>query len=185
LRTRGRHSHGYRHVSGRSSFARSRATASRHRARGVASLPSRRDDRDRPRHMSTSATTADPEGPIHSSRMCDRRRDLDRPGKCFFPLGGPALTIGRGRSGIGPAVRILTSAHRLDGSDRGRADPPFTDRSGSGGDRRDGSDIGVGPPSCSPGVRHRRGSQVGAGRGSATRRRPRNTRLSRGVPGTA
>jgi acetyltransferase-like isoleucine patch superfamily enzyme len=79
--------------------------------------------------------------------------------QCFFHSAG-GLTIGRD-VGIGPAVRILTSAHRLDGLD------PQEPILHSPIDLapvviEDGSDIGVGAIVL-PGVRIGRGSQVGAG----------------------
>jgi acetyltransferase-like isoleucine patch superfamily enzyme len=79
--------------------------------------------------------------------------------QCFFHSGG-GLTIGRD-VGIGPAVRILTSAHHLDGL---ALDTPILHSPVDFAPVviEDGSDIGVGAILL-PGVRIGRGSQVGAG----------------------
>jgi acetyltransferase-like isoleucine patch superfamily enzyme len=79
--------------------------------------------------------------------------------QCFLHSGG-GLTIGSD-VGIAPAVRILTSSHRLDGVD------PETPILHSPVDFApvfvgDGSDIGVGA-TLLPGVRIGRGAQVAAG----------------------
>jgi len=77
--------------------------------------------------------------------------------QCFFHSGG-GLTIGRD-VGIGPGVRILTSAHRLDEMDRPilHATVDFKPVV-----VEDGSDVGVGAILL-PGVRIGRGAQVAAG----------------------
>jgi acetyltransferase-like isoleucine patch superfamily enzyme len=79
--------------------------------------------------------------------------------QCFFHAGG-GLTIGRD-VGIGPAVRILTSAHRIDGLDRAtpilHAPVDFAPVV-----VEDESDVGVGAIVL-PGVRIGRGAQVAAG----------------------
>jgi len=77
--------------------------------------------------------------------------------QCFFHSGG-GLTIGR-HVGIGPGVKIVTSAHRIDEVDKpilhGTVDfAPVV--------IGDGSDIGVGAVIL-PGVRIGAGVQVGAG----------------------
>jgi acetyltransferase-like isoleucine patch superfamily enzyme len=77
--------------------------------------------------------------------------------QCFFHSAG-GLTIGR-HVGIGPGVRIVTSAHRLDELDKPilRSTIDFAPVV-----IEDGSDIGVGA-AILPGVRIGRGAQVGAG----------------------
>ena len=77
--------------------------------------------------------------------------------QCFFHSAG-GLTIGR-HVGIGPGVRILTSAHRLDGVDR-----PILHNALEFAPVviEDGADIGVGAIIL-PGVRIGAGAQVGAG----------------------
>jgi acetyltransferase-like isoleucine patch superfamily enzyme len=79
--------------------------------------------------------------------------------QCFLHSGG-GLTIGRD-VGIGPAVRILTSAHAIDGIDPAlpilQAPIAFAPVV-----VEDGSDIGVGAILL-PGVRVGRGAQVAAG----------------------
>jgi acetyltransferase-like isoleucine patch superfamily enzyme len=77
--------------------------------------------------------------------------------QCFFHSAG-GLTIGR-NVGIGPGVRIVTSAHRLDQVDRPilRGDVAFAPVV-----IEDDADIGVGAVLL-PGIRIGRGVQVGAG----------------------
>jgi acetyltransferase-like isoleucine patch superfamily enzyme len=77
--------------------------------------------------------------------------------QCFFHSAG-GLAIGR-NVGIGPGVRIVTSAHRLDQVDRPilRSDVSF-----AAVVIEDDVDIGVGAVVL-PGVRIGRGVQVGAG----------------------
>ncbi|MEW6280311.1 MAG: acyltransferase [Candidatus Eremiobacterota bacterium] len=77
--------------------------------------------------------------------------------QCFFHSAG-GLTIGR-HVGIGPGVKIVTSAHRLDQLDR-----PIlhSDVETAPVVLEDDCDIGVGTVIL-PGVRIGRGAQVGAG----------------------
>jgi len=77
--------------------------------------------------------------------------------QCFLHAGG-GLTIGYD-VGIGPGVRILTSAHRLDEMDKPILHAAVTFKPVV---ILDGSDIGVGAILL-PGARIGRGSQVGAG----------------------
>jgi len=79
--------------------------------------------------------------------------------QCFLHAGG-GLTIGRD-VGIGPAVRILTSTHRLDSIDR---DTPILHAPIDFAPVvvEDGCDLGVGAILL-PGVRVGRGAQVAAG----------------------
>jgi acetyltransferase-like isoleucine patch superfamily enzyme len=77
--------------------------------------------------------------------------------QCFFHSAG-GLTIGR-RVGIGPGVRILTSAHRLDQTDKAILDNPLDFAPVA---IEDEGDLGVGAIVL-PGVRIGRGAQVGAG----------------------
>lgn len=77
--------------------------------------------------------------------------------QCFLHSGG-GITIGR-NVGVGPGVRILTSAHRLDQPDRPilHSDVAFAPVV-----IEDDADIGVGAILL-PGVTIGRGAQVGAG----------------------
>lgn len=77
--------------------------------------------------------------------------------QCFLHAGG-GLTIGRD-VGIGPGVRILTSAHRLDEVDRPILHSTVEFREVV---VEDGSDIGAGAIVL-PGAHVGRGAQVGAG----------------------
>jgi acetyltransferase-like isoleucine patch superfamily enzyme len=77
--------------------------------------------------------------------------------QCFFHSGG-GLTIGA-RVGIGPGVRIVTSAHRLDDTGKAILESPI-DFAAVVID--DDGDVGVGAVVL-PGVRIGRGAQVGAG----------------------
>jgi acetyltransferase-like isoleucine patch superfamily enzyme len=77
--------------------------------------------------------------------------------QCFFHSGG-GLTIGCD-VGIGPAVRILTSSHRLDAPDVPILHAPVDFAAVV---IEDGSDIGVGAILL-PGTRIGRGAQVAAG----------------------
>jgi len=77
--------------------------------------------------------------------------------QCFFHSAG-GLTIGA-RVGIGPGVRILTSAHRLDQTDKPILDSPIDFAPVV---IEDHGDVGVGAVLL-PGVTIGRGAQVGAG----------------------
>jgi acetyltransferase-like isoleucine patch superfamily enzyme len=77
--------------------------------------------------------------------------------QCFFHSGG-GLTIGR-HVGIGPGVKIVTSAHRLDEIDKPILHAAVDFAAVTIGD---GSDIGTGAIVL-PGVRIGSGVQVGAG----------------------
>jgi acetyltransferase-like isoleucine patch superfamily enzyme len=82
--------------------------------------------------------------------------------QCFFHSAG-GLTIGR-NVGIGPGVKIVTSAHRLDDPDRPILHSPIDFAEVV---IEDDGDIGVGAVIL-PGVRIGKGAQVGAGAVVAT-----------------